>query len=843
MKKYLLAVAATAAALSVKADVVSVEKFMHAGPFSVQAPMMIDSTDINSKKLDIKSSILDSKFNLGAINNGQEWSGEQLPGIKDDADYAVNLIGFSIQNRSYMKGNLKLEKAPKSYQIFVDGKKGHAGSQSFEPGDHQVIIKYVSEKDATDSLKVSFTPEDDAQVKISSVLAEDGVYTAEKMMESHTCAGVSLSPDGKYMLVTTAQRAPQQSKYWYQMIERSTGRIVLKDKSVSWMPKSNRYYYTVRDNVSSKVMIADPATGIEEVFAENLPEGRWTMSPDEKHLFYSIRQEGPKELNRDVYEVLAPDDRQPGYRDRSVQAIYDVETGIMTPLTFGNRNCYIADVSNDGRYALIQVSEERLTQRPTTLSSYYRLDLQTMKVDTLIERDGFVHGGTFSPDGNKVLIGGSPEAFNRIGCTLPESVIPSMYDYQAYILNIPSEGKISPETCVVDPITKDFDPSVNDMVWNVYDNMIYFSCENQDSVSLYRMNPKDGKILRMDLPEENIKGFDIASNAPVIAFYGQSAMNSDRIYTAQLDKAKAAKKGGTLALNNLTLVDDMSARTLQNIAVAECSSWSFRNSNGDDVLCRYYLPVGFDGDADTKYPMITYYYGGCSPTGRSFESSYPWQIWASLGYVVLVVQPSGAAGFGQEWASRHVNTAGKDPARDIIEAVKTFCSEHSYVNPAKVGCCGASYGGFMTQYLQTVTDIFACAISHAGISDHTTYWGYGNWGYSYSEVSMANSYPWSETDLYVKNSPIYNVDKIHTPILFLHGTVDDNVPINNSIQMFTALKLLGRETSMVLVEGENHGVAEYNKRMAWLKTSLAWFAKYLQDDPTWWNALYPEKNL
>jgi dipeptidyl aminopeptidase/acylaminoacyl peptidase len=150
----------------------------------------------------------------------------------------------------------------------------------------------------------------------------------------------------------------------------------------------------------------------------------------------------------------------------------------------------------------------------------------------------------------------------------------------------------------------------------------------------------------------------------------------------------------------------------------------------------------------------------------------------------------------------------------------------------------------MTQYLQTLPDCpFACAISHAGISDHTTYWGYGYWGYSYSEVSMANSYPWSETDLYVKNSPIYNVDKIHTPILFLHGTKDVNVPINNSIQMFTALKLLGRETALVCVDGEDHGVVDYDKRMAWLRTQLAWFQKYLKDDSSWWDAMYPKKAL
>ena len=149
----------------------------------------------------------------------------------------------------------------------------------------------------------------------------------------------------------------------------------------------------------------------------------------------------------------------------------------------------------------------------------------------------------------------------------------------------------------------------------------------------------------------------------------------------------------------------------------------------------------------------------------------------------------------------------------------------------------------MTQYLQTKTDLFAAAISHAGISNITSYWGEGYWGYSYSEAASADSYPWNNPKLYTDNSPLFHADRIHTPILFLHGSADTNVPIGESIQMFTALKLLGRETAFVTVDGENHLITDYHKRILWQNTIFAWFAKYLQDDPTWWNSLYPEQTL
>ena len=275
------------------------------------------------------------------------------------------------------------------------------------------------------------------------------------------------------------------------------------------------------------------------------------------------------------------------------------------------------------------------------------------------------------------------------------------------------------------PVTKDFNPSVQQTVWNKVDGQIYFTAENRDYISLYRMNPKDGKIQQLDVKEDLVKSFSMADSSPVLAYYGQGAMNSDRLYTLDTKKMKQV------------LVEDLSQELLEDVQLGECRDWNFINSKGDTIYGRYYLPPHFD--ASKKYPMIVNYYGGCSPTERNFESRYPHHAYAALGYVVYVVQPSGASGFGQEFGSRHVNTAGEGPAQDIIEGTKKFCEEHSFVNAKKIGCIGASYGGFMTQYLQTKTDIIAAAISHAGISDHTSYWGDGYWGYSYSEVSMANS--------------------------------------------------------------------------------------------------------
>ena len=119
--------------------------------------------------------------------------------------------------------------------------------------------------------------------------------------------------------------------------------------------------------------------------------------------------------------------------------------------------------------------------------------------------------------------------------------------------------------------------------------------------------------------------------------------------------------------------------------------------------------------------------------------------------------------------------------------------------------------------------------------------------YSYRQSRFKHEwkdkYPWTNKHLFVDQSPLYNADKIHTPLLFVHGTADNNVPVGESIQLYTALKLLGRPTAMVLVDGQDHHIIDYEKRLKWQNTIFAWFAKWLQDDGSWWKEMYGEEKM
>lgn len=829
-----LLAAALMASISASAETIEVKTLKYAGPYAVAQPWMADSVNIKGEAFDLKQ-LLDSPLSFTLLNKGKEVTAAQLLADKQDA---LHLASFCVSNTQRTKATIAVE-GLEQYRLFVDGEQvavnGDKAETILTPSQHTVVIKYLTRKNASSdkkSIKLTVTAANGAPLSVGDAAAKRA-YNIYDVICAPNYPSVSISPNGKFIVVRKTWVDRKGNNHSISELRNAqTNRVMAAfEENVKWMPSSNKLYFTQKASDSSiageekqdgtlQLITINPLTMEREVLAANIPDGWFQFTPDEKTLIYTLYTEGRKK-DAQVYDVKEPDDRQPGWRSRSYLAKFDLASGVLQPLTFGYHNVYLNDISADSRYLLIGKSEERLTKRPTTLNSYYRLNLNDMSVETLIEKGEFLNSAQFSPDGKSILVSASPEAFNGIGKNVEEGQTPSMIDTQLYLMTL-SDKKVR-------PLTRDFNPNVLSTEWSKVDGNIYFTAEDKDCVHLFQLNPKSGKFTLLKTPEEYIKSFSLASSATEMAFSGQSASNADRLY-----------KMNTKALKS-QLVDDLSARELKDVELGECKAWNFVNSRGDTLCCRYYLPPHFD--AAKKYPMIVNYYGGCSPTSRMFQSRYPHHVYAAMGYVVLVVNPSGATGFGQKFSARHVDTAGEGVAEDIISSTQAFCDEHAFVNRKKIGCIGASYGGFMTQYLQTKTDLFAAAISHAGISDHTSYWGEGYWGYSYSEVSMANEYPWTNKHLFVDQSPLYNADKIHTPLLFVHGTADNNVPVGESIQLYTALKLLGRPTAMVLVDGQDHHIIDYEKRLKWQNTIFAWFAKWLQDDASWWTEMYGDEKM
>ena len=784
-----------------------VDRFNYAGPYKVSSPLF-ESKDAKGKTFDAKS-LMDA-----APLKGRQTSEVPAGALPACEGKSVGVFSFFINDLNFKKVDVEIKGAG-NYKAYLDGKESPLKGLKLDPRQHRIDIKVLGDGEGKDSLFVTLKSDSE----IAWTLSPKHYFGMDEVLYGEKMGTASISENGQYVIVSTSdtdRKAKTTRKT--QLKELSTGKVIREKGGIFWLNGGNEYawYETVDGN--RKLWKATPG-GADELVAENLPKGNIFLVPGMKFMIVAEESEGPKE-DENVYQILDPDDRQPGWRDRTYLSYYDLETGSLRRLSFGSKEVYPMDISDDSRYLLVGIRNLQVEKRPSSSTDICIVDLETWAVDTIIRGDGFLSRAMFSPDAKSLLVLGSPETFGGIGNMTPGQT-PNMYDIQMYIFDIAGRKA----RC----LTKDFDPSIDGVSWNRKDGKIYAGVTEGEFKTLYAFDPKTGKSRKLSQIPEVVTSWNLPENGQTMCYVGGGASSPSKLYIKDVKKDKDY------------LLEDVSESRYEDVIMGECKPWSFTNRLGDQIQGRFYLPPGFD--PSRKYPMIVNYYGGCTPTTRSLESRYPQQYYASLGYVVYVIQPSGAIGFGQKFSARHVETWGDYVADDIIEGVKKFCDAHPFVDRGKIGCIGASYGGFMTQYLQTKTDIFACAVSHAGISNIASYWGEGYWGYSYGHVASAESYPWNNPDMYTKHSPLFNADKIHTPLLLLHGSADTNVPHIESIQMFTALKILGREVAFVEVKGENHWILEYSKRIKWSNTIMAWFQKYLKDDPSWWNSLYPEKNL
>lgn len=787
----------------------NVETVRYAGPFKLVNPVVLDSVDCAQTKFSADR-LIDTPLQLAVADSAAV---RRL----DDLSFehgTLNVLKFAVEVEHHIKDAQISVKGTKSMRLYADGM-AVSGAFALAPGYHEINVKFVA-----DSAKLSVTlPESVRQV------SGKRRFTMDDNLGMKVISSASVSASGRWSLVVYSwYDASKMLQSETLLIDTKTGASRPVFESPTWMPSTDRYYYIDVQGSHRRLMVVDPASGRVETLFGDVPTEVFYVTPTEDCLVLLNKQEGPKK-EEGVYEIVHPDDRMPDWRTRYSLSRLDLKTGLVRPLTYTYRQTYCSDISSDGNHLLLFVNTDSLTQRPTTRQSVYDFDMATLSMRQLVDRDGFISNAVWVRGTDYVAFVGSPEAFGGIGNRVPEGRVPSMFDIHLYLMNV--------RTGEVVPVTADDPTSIEDVHYSETDDCIYYTANRGDKVLLYRLDIDSGKSTEVAQPLECLGGMSVPRRGTNVVVFGSSPCVPYEAYN--IEKASTKPRAVKLLAPN--------AERMADLQLGKCLPWSFTTERGYDVTGFYYLPADFD--SAKKYPVIVFYYGGCSPTSRRFGcgSHYPAHYWNALGYIVFVVNPSGAAGFGQEWASRHVNTMGEGPAQDIIEATERFAADIAQVDAARIGCVSASYGGFMTQYMLTKSNPFACGVSHAGISDHTSYWGEGYWGYSYSETSAAGSYPWTRKDLYVDRSPLYNADKIHKPLLFTHGTADTNVPIGESMQMYTALRLLGTPTAFVEVEGENHGIMNPSKRAKWIDTIVAWFNRWLKDDDSWWNAIYEPKKL
>ena len=831
MRTLSIFVATACACLAANADVATSYKVSQ--PIPVMSPLLTDSTNAHGAAYE-RGALLDDHISIDRVMRNTSIAQTDTAGwieISTPAGDNIVLLATSICPSRYAKGMLEVE-SQGMYEVIVDGaskakktteddsicdaSKRNVPLEMLPTETHKVVLKLLS-SDGKARLKASFTPDKDFE-DVAVTFAAEGKQPFEYryLSQGNRVTNVSISPDGKYMITNYRETfGYDNSRRYATLTDLKTGKVVNSnlDTRMQWLPRGSRLYMTEKVNKGFNVYAVDVPSMERTLLIEDLPESDITFSPNEDYILYYVVDEGEK-MNGPLRHYRSPDDRLKDNRERSILKKYDLATGATTTLLFGNRQSYVGDISPDGKKLLVQVSSYDPTEWPFYFADLMEVDINTLACDTIVARDGHIQSATYSPDGKKLFVVGDPLAFDGIGKNCGEHPIPNISDCQGFLLDIATRHATA--------LTRDFAPSIitNGLTWNAADGCIYFLAENGFNTTIYQLNPSTGAIAPIPQEIEKIRAFTIGKDEKqYIAYCGEGATTSGRSYLYDLKTRK------------LQLTADPWAEVADKIEWGKMEPWNFTSSDGTEIEGWITYPPDFD--PSKKYPMIVYYYGGTSPSFHNTYSPYNPQILASRGYVVYALNPSGTTGYGQEFSARHVNAWGKYTANDIIEGTTKLLAEKDFINKDKIGCIGASYGGFMTQYLLTLTDIFAAAVSHAGISNVTSYWGEGDWGYSYNAIAAAKQYPWTNPELYSQGS-LFNADKIHTPLLLLHGAADNNVPPGESIQIFNALRILGQEVELITVDNEDHFISDPSKRELWHHAIMAWFAKHLQDDPRWW---------
>ena len=293
-----------------------IEKFTLAGPVSVQRPVMIDSVDINGNAFDEQS-----------------------------------LLSVPVaQTTAYTKATLTVS-GLKTNKIYVDGTETDGKDIALEPGTHHFVISTLLKGSGAVKPKVTLSTDNDAALNVLQPGAKR-LYSIKDVLNGTQLWGASLSHDGRYSIEghIDTQDGGKTVSTW--LVRDLNGNKVIRTStsSLQFYPGSDDLLMDrTGDNGKRQIVRISIDNGCETVLADGLPkDDSWKITPDGKSLILSHVNEGPKE-DKDIYQIVEPDDRQPGWRDRISLLRYDLSTGVSQPLTFGYHNVSLLDVSSSRR--------------------------------------------------------------------------------------------------------------------------------------------------------------------------------------------------------------------------------------------------------------------------------------------------------------------------------------------------------------------------------------------------------------------------------------------------------------------------------------------------------------
>ena len=375
-----------------------------------------------------------------------------------------------------------------------------------------------------------------------------------------------------------------------------------------------------------------------------------------------------------------------------------------------------------------------------------------------------------------------------------------------------------PQTGPPQVLTAPLDRPVDDYAVSPDGRTLWFLAEDQGHVKLFS-TPTDRAAPRLAYPLErgSYSGLSVAAasaRGPVIVATWESAVHPAEI--VRLDPQ-------TRRHVQLTAFNEARAAAIDWQALRE---FRFRNRRGGEIHSFLALPPGFD--AQKKYPLLVLMHGGpYSMWTDSFGIRWNPHLLAAPGYVVLMTNYKGSTGYGETFSQSIQGDPLRGPADDINDAADEAIRRFSFIDGSRQCAGGASYGGHLSNWMQASTTRYRCLVSHAGLVNLESQWATSDVIYG-REVTMGGP-PWSDPAVWREQNPIAFAGKFATPALVTIGEHDFRVPINNTLEYWSALQRQKVPSRLLVFPEENHWILAGENSRYFYGEVQAWLAKYLKD--------------
>jgi dipeptidyl aminopeptidase/acylaminoacyl peptidase len=650
-----------------------------------------------------------------------------------------------------------------------------------------------------------------AIVSVPLALAADHhVPTVDDLLNLQTASLARISPDGKWVAYTVTTSDFKQNAYvthiW--VANTQTGRtlqLTRGEKSTGnpqWSTDGAWLAFTssrVGDKNQIFALHPDGGEGVQLTKAENGVNG-YAWSYDGKSIAFTSSDADSKAA-KERQEYLGGFEVVRKEYDFSQLWTLDVEEAMKAPVTGTQRTRgkeftvgSFAWSPDGSRIVFSATVNPDLIQGGT--SDIYLLTLADKSIKKLVSQPGPDTGPDFSPDGKSIVFSSA-------------MANPKFFYANSRLAVVPVTGG-TPRS-----ITDNFDEEPNFVEWTA--DGVYFSAAQKTTSHLFRVDPATGTISRVSQPDNVILGsVTLTKDGRTMAFTAPSPTSLNEVFVSPVTAF------GPRKLTAMT--DQVKGWT---VATREVISW--QSQDGTTIEGILIKPSDFD--PRKKYPLLCVIHGG--PTGVDRPTlldtrTYPTDIWAAKGALILKVNYRGSAGYGEKFRQLNVRNLGVGDAWDVLSGVDYLIAK-GWVDSKRVGCMGWSQGGYISAFLTTSSDRFAAISVGAGISNWATY--YYNTDITPFTIQYLDKDPAIDPEIYAKTSPMTYIKQARTPTLIQHGELDKRVPIPNAYELRQGLEDRGVPVEMVVYKGFGHGISKPREMRAVMQHNLGWFNHYIFGDP------------